>query len=103
VGLGVAAVAAGAGTYAGIQAFRTKPDCPNDTCTPSQQDDIDSSTRMGTIANVSVGVAVVAGALGIWALASSGEEAREESALLDDLPVTVGLGKLKEIRVSGRF
>lgn len=102
VGLGVAAVAAGAGTYAGIRAFSSKPDCPNDTCTPSQQDDLDASLRMGTIANVSVGVAVVTGALGIWALVTSSGES-ESSASLSELPVTVGLGKLNEIRVSGRF
>jgi hypothetical protein len=102
VGIGVAAVAAGAGTYAGIRAFSTKPDCPNDTCNPSQQDDLDASLRMGTIANVSVGVAVVTGALGIWALATASGES-ESSASLRELPVTVGLGKLNEIRVSGRF
>lgn len=102
VSLGIAAVAAGAGTYAGIRAFSTKPDCPNDTCVPSQQEDLDLSTRMGTIANVSVGVAVVTGVLGIWALASGGEGS-EHGASFSELPVTVGLGKLNEIRVSGRF
>lgn len=103
VGLAVTGVAAGVGTYAGIKAFSSKPDCPNDTCTASQQDDIDASERMGTIANVSVGVAVVAGALSIWALASGGDEDSKESASLYELPVRVSVGKLNEIRVSGHF
>ncbi|MEY4545527.1 MAG: hypothetical protein RL685_1722 [Pseudomonadota bacterium] len=104
VGLAVTGLAAGVGTYAGIKAFSSKPDCPNDTCTPSQQDDIDSSERMGTIANVSVGVAVVTGALSIWALASSeDDDSSQERASLYELPVSVSVGKLNVIRISGRF
>ncbi|MEY2930663.1 MAG: hypothetical protein RL033_1412 [Pseudomonadota bacterium] len=103
VGLAVTGLAAGVGTYAGIKAFSSKPDCPDDTCTASQQDDIDSSERMGTVANVSVGLAVVTGALSIWALASSEDDDSKESASLYELPVTVSVGKLNEIRISGRF
>jgi hypothetical protein len=71
VGIGVAGVGVVAGTFAGISAFNEKPDCPHDICTPGQKQDIDRSRRMGHIADISFGVAIVAGALGIWALASS--------------------------------
>jgi hypothetical protein len=80
VGIGVAAVGVAAGTFAGISALSKKPDCPQDICTPDQKQDIDSSKQMGHIADVSFGVAIVAGALGIWALVSSAGTDDGESA-----------------------
>jgi hypothetical protein len=79
VGIGVAGVGVAAGTFAGITALSKKPDCPRNLCTPDQKQDIDSSKQMGHIADVSFGVAIVAGALGIWALVSSADEGGESA------------------------
>lgn len=80
VGIGIAGVGVAAGTFAGIAALSKKPDCPHDVCTPDQKQDIDSSKQMGHIADVSFGVAIVAGALGVWALVSSAGADDGESA-----------------------
>jgi hypothetical protein len=80
VGVAVAGVGVVAGTFAGIRAFQTKPDCPNDVCSPSQRDGIQTSQRMGYIADVSFGLAIVSGVLGIWALASSAGHAPQSAA-----------------------
>jgi len=85
VGIGVAGVGVAAGTIAGISAFSTKPDCPNDVCSPSQRDDIQTSKTLGYIADVGFGVAIVAGALGIWALVTSSPGNEPESAALPAL------------------
>jgi hypothetical protein len=106
VGVGVAGVGLAVGTFAGINALQTKPDCPNDVCTPSQQEDIDTSKTMGTIADVSFGVAIVAGVLGIWALvtSSSADDAAKNAALpaLGPLAVELGTGPFA-LRLSGSF
>jgi hypothetical protein len=68
IALGVGGVAALTGSVTGILAFSSKPDCPNDLCTLDQKDDADASKTYGTIATVSFGVAVVAGAYGLWEL-----------------------------------
>lgn len=81
VGIGVAGVGVAAGTFAGISALSKKPDCPHDVCTPDQKQDIDSSKQLGHIADISFGVAIVAGALGVWALvASAGGDDGESAA-----------------------
>jgi hypothetical protein len=105
VGIGVAGVGVAVGTFAGINALQTKPDCPNDLCSPSQQEDIDTSKTMGTIADVSFGVAIVAGALGIWALVSSSADDTSKSAALPALgPLAVELGAGPfALRLSGSF
>src|SRR6185295_9411353 len=75
-----AGVGVAAGTFAGITALTKKPDCPHEVCRPDQKQDIDSSQQMGHIADVSFGVAIVAGVLGAWALVSSGGGDDGESA-----------------------
>ena len=116
VGIGVAGAGVAAGTFAGINAFQTKPDCPNDLCSLDQRQDIHTSKQMGYIADVSFGVAIVAGALGIWALASSssGEDAqsaavpvhsslaRAAEPALAVTSIDLGTGPI-QLRVSGGF
>lgn len=68
VALVVAGAAALGGSVTGILAFTSKPSCPDDVCELDQRDDADSSRRFGTIATVSFGVALVAGAYGMWEL-----------------------------------
>ncbi|MEO8178726.1 MAG: PEGA domain-containing protein [Deltaproteobacteria bacterium] len=116
VGIGVAGVGVASGTFAGINALQTKPDCPNDVCSPSQRNDIRNSKTMGTIADISFGVAIVAGALGIWQLATSSADDSESAALPPTGPlagserarafqvtaVDLGTGPF-ELRLSGCF
>jgi hypothetical protein len=119
VGMGVAGVGVAAGTFAGITALTTKPDCPHDICTPDQKQDIDSSKQMGHIADISFGVAIVAGALGIWALASSaGADDGEGAAASSNQLQAAGTDRIQlssvdvtgdraagslALRISGRF
>jgi hypothetical protein len=101
VGVGIAGVGLATGTFAGINALQTKPDCPDDVCSPSQRKDIRNSKKMGTIADVSFGVAIVAGALGIWQLVtSSGDD--EDSASAKRSALDLGTGPF-ELRWSGSF
>jgi hypothetical protein len=103
LGIGVAGLAAGVGSFAGISALQTKPDCPANVCAPSQREDIDSSKRMGVVANVSFGVAIVAGGLGLWQLLSHPEDGPERRAALP-AGVSLGLGTGPfELSLSGRF
>jgi hypothetical protein len=95
VGVGVAGVGVAAGTFAGITALSKKPDCPHDVCTPDQKQDIDSSKQMGHIADVSFGVAIVAGALGIWALVSSAGDDSESASLSPHEPGASGGGRVR--------
>lgn len=119
VGVGVAGVGLAAGTFAGITALSKKPDCPQDICRPDQKQDIDSSKQMGHIADISFGVAIIAGALGIWALASSsGDDDGESTASRPREPLVSGAGHIRvssvdvagdrgqgslELRLSGSF
>jgi hypothetical protein len=105
VGVSVAGVAAAVGTFAGVSAWTQKPDCPNNLCAPDQQGAIDDSERLGIVANVSFGVALVAGVLGIWQLASG--SAADPSAREDrsEPPLTLvgsGPGRLR-LQLSGSF
>jgi hypothetical protein len=118
VGIGVAGAGVAAGTFAGITALSKKPDCPGNVCRPDQQQEIDSSRRMGHIADVSFGVAILAGALGIWALASSTGDDGESAAASPREPELAGRQRVQlsaidvagdrdrgswELRLSGSF
>lgn len=85
VAFGAAGVAALVGGITGTLAFTTKPDCPDDRCWPDQRDDADASLRYGTIATVSVGVAIAAGAYGLWELLAHGSSV---VAPADEVPAT---------------
>jgi hypothetical protein len=80
VALGTAGVATLVGSVTGILAFTTKPDCPNDHCFPEQRDDANASRRNGNVATVSFGVALVAGAYGLWELLSQHPESTARRA-----------------------
>ena len=102
VGIGIASVGVAAGTFAGVTALTKKPDCPHDVCTPDQKQDIDSSKQMGHIADISFGVAIVAGVLGVWALVSSGgTDDGETAALSPPEPSASGRVRLSSIDVAG--
>jgi len=100
VGLGVAGVGVAVGTFAGINALQTKPDCPNDVCSPSQRNDIRNSKTMGTIADISFGVAIVAGALGIWQLATSSGDDSKSAALPPTGPLAGGSERPRAFQVT---
>jgi hypothetical protein len=71
VALSVAGAAALVGSVTGVLAFTSKPSCPGDVCDPSLRDEADRSLLYGNVASVSFGVAVVAGAYGLYALLSN--------------------------------
>lgn len=98
VGIGIAGVGLAAGSFAGINALQIKPDCPKDVCSPSQRKDIQDSKKMGIIADVSFGVAIVSGALGIWQLVTS--SSADDDA--DSAALELDVGPF-ELRLSGCF
>lgn len=80
VALTVAGLGAAAGAVTGALAFSTKPDCPDDTCAPSQSDDITNSKRYGNVATVSFAVGGAALLYGLWELIANGD-AEDDAAL----------------------
>ncbi|MBK9001836.1 MAG: hypothetical protein IPM35_39440 [Myxococcales bacterium] len=77
VALGAGVVAAGAGTYFGIQTLSAKSDF--DDSGKTDADARDRAIQSRTLANVAFGVAAVAGGVGIY-LILSGEKTTKESA-----------------------
>jgi hypothetical protein len=92
IALGTAGVAALVGGYTGTLAFTGKPDCPNNHCRMDQRDEASASRRNGNIATISFGVAIVAGAYGLWELLRAAPEraAPGTSAGARVLPVRSG-------------
>jgi len=83
VALTIAGLGAAAGGVTGVLAFSTKPDCPDDTCAPSQSDEIADSKRYGNVATVSFAVGGAALLYGLWELIANGtadEGAEDEAA-----------------------
>ena len=86
----------------GTLAFTSRPDCPNDRCRADQRDDADESLRYGNIATVSFGVAIAAGAYGLWDLLSNGSQSTPSSETVTRARVApVASGALLEL--SGSF
>lgn len=82
VALGVAGLGVAAGSVTGVLAFSTKPDCPDDTCAPSQRDEIANSKRYGNVATVSFAVGGAALLYGLWELIANGDA--EDTAAASD-------------------
>jgi hypothetical protein len=101
IALGIGGVAALTGSVTGILAFSSKPDCPQDICALDQKDDADASKTYGTIATVSFGVAVVAGAYGLWELLVNAPSEPPPPALARTAVVPTRSGAL--LQVSGAF
>ena len=100
IALGVSGVAALTGSVTGILAFSTKPDCPQNLCTLDQKGDADASKTYGTIATMSFGVAVVAGAYGLWELLANAPS-EPPPALARTAVVPTRSGAL--LQISGAF
>lgn len=94
VALGTAGVAALVGGVTGTLAFSRMPDCPEQRCRADQRDDAAASLRYGDIATVSFGVALAAGAYGLWELLSNGSAqstpSRESQARAQVTPLSSG-------------
>lgn len=102
IALGTAGVATLVGGITGTLAFTTLPSCPSGRCTANQRDDVDASLRYGNVATVSFGVAIAAGAYGLWELLAGGAAETAPSESLAGARVTpLSSGALLE--VSGSF
>jgi hypothetical protein len=75
VSLGVAGVGATVGAVTGIMSLGQKSDaekfCHGNVCSREAKESIDSSRALATAANLGFGVAIVAGAFGVWQLLTS--------------------------------
>lgn len=74
IAFGIAGAGAVLGTVTGLmslgKASSAKDHCNDDLCTPEASDDIDSSKSLATFSNIGFGVAIAAGAWGLYEVLS---------------------------------
>jgi len=89
IAFGIAGAGAVLGTVTGLlslsKASSAKEHCEGDICTPKASDDIDSSKSFATFSNIGFGVAIAAGAWGLYEVLS---EPQQPSAALSRSPRT---------------
>lgn len=101
VALGTAGVATLLGGITGTLAFTSKPNCPGGRCRADQRDEADESLLYGNIATVSFGVAIAAGAYGLWHLLSDDSQRAPSETLTRTRVTPVASGAMLEL--SGSF
>ncbi len=105
--IGVGAVGVGVGSYFGVQALSTKSDaeglCPDvggsRRCPASANDTLSSNKRDAIIADVGIGIGVVAAAVGTYLVITGGKSSETASARLSPLAGPHGGG----VRLTGTF
>jgi hypothetical protein len=103
VALGVAGVGLLVGGTAGVLAFTSRPHCPDSRCELNEKSAADASLRYGNVANVGIGVAIVAGGYGLWELLANVPKA-ESSASAPGLRTTLAVQPTQgTLHLSGKF
>jgi len=110
VAFGIAGAGAVLGTVTGLlslsKASAAKEHCDGNVCSPEASDDIDSSKSLATFSNIGFGVAIAAGAWGLYEVLSAPSGAQTASApttrATPQVAVTLAPG-LAEAALRGTF
>jgi hypothetical protein len=106
---GAAVVTGGVLGFLTIQKHRDlKQQCPNDTCSPQQQQDIDSAKRLGNFSTVAFGIGGAGLVLGTVLLFTGGSS-EQDHARLSSRPRFAGISRPRvgigptQLELSGEF